>query len=668
MFPCKAGADENTARKLPRNVTFRDYVALLGNEGASDSHQRKKIRTEVTRDLESPGPCGKINGFLTLSVDGVPFKWHYLQPAALVNRLCKARPAMGNLIQGNGGPSVAIYMDEMKPGNVLRPDPGRSIACFYWTFLNLPPWYHCRQDGWFFFACFPTKLVGKLQGGFTFLFAKMLEVFYTNDPWNFGCGIPCSCANGTFVLKAPFKLLLCDEKAMSAMWSLRGASGTKPCVKCQNVVGHMTAEQVEEANVGWIVHYSCADRHLFAPNTTELLLAMRHKLQAAPNKKECNRLGQLYGLQFSPFCPLWHPVLGPQLCPIQQTSFDWMHVLVASGGVAQYELNEFLKSLQSTGISLQVLNDFASLMVVPKSRQALPRNFFLDRLNMEDNSPMKTFSSEVLTAVPIVVLFCDTVLQPCSVLPDHCQSMRHLGDILDIVTQQGKALLMLNFLEESIDKHGVLFKKLYAGCCKLKFHWLYHIPENFRQFQANMSCFAPERKHRATKTVAAHVLNDHLCEHTADRMGQEILADFQDTDTILCPIHLLGVKREIPEGPQLLAFWSSDIMVVHTSKKMMSETGVISLGDMLLDLEQGELVAPIFFLEVTLTTGAKKFLAQVSIYQWKKECLFDRTDAEYLLEWHSGLKPVIYTKRSCGSIQVCLGSFDQKALRLARGH
>jgi hypothetical protein len=38
----------------------------------------------------------------------------------------------------------------------------------------------------------------------------------------------------------------------------------------------------------------------------------------------------------------WDFVAPNIVCPAQHTMYDWMHVLVASGGVAQYEVNGFL--------------------------------------------------------------------------------------------------------------------------------------------------------------------------------------------------------------------------------------------------------------------------------------------------------------------------------------
>lgn len=666
MSSCKKEFLKNGGR-LPGNVTFRDYAAMLG-EDASHRVYRQKIRDDVIKDLQVTGPCGKIKQSTVLTVEGNPFLWHYLQPCALINRLCQLQPRLGDLIRSNGGPRLAVYMDEIKPGNVLRPDHGRAVACFYWTFANVPGWFQCRQHGWFFFAGFPVSKLDGLLGGYTGLFTRMLEILLLDEPWNFQVGFPCASTSGTFVRKGPFSLLLCDEKAMVAMWSFRGASGTKPCFRCQNVVGHMTAQQVESANLGWIQHYSCANPNLFAEHNNQTFNDMRNQLRAvAHNKKECNRLGQLFGLHYSEHCPLWHRTLHSQMNPLEQTSFDWMHVIVASGGVGQYELNEFCKSVKTAGINLSLLDEFAKMVCLPKQMPMLPKRFFQDRVNTDENTHMKTFASEVLVAVPILVLFAESVLQPAGLLADHCQCLIHLSDILDVVRQQEKALAMLDFLQESINKHGILFKQLYPGCCKPKFHWLFHLPDDFRRLQVNMSCFAPERKHRAVKTIGSHVLNQTLCEHVADRMGYEVLKDFENIKNITRETFLEGVKKEVPEAISMLSFWSGDILLVQTGKKMKTTSGSVDLGDVLLDLNNGAVVVPIAFLEVTFMTGVTTHLMQISVHKWKQDSLFEENGPECLLEWHNDLRNVMFTRRSCGSIHVLLNSAERNALRLARG-
>ena len=136
MHPLKKDkhVEKQVCRKLPQNLSFQDHVATLGDPSLDAGHQRKKLRRELASDLVHEGLCGPIMRTFTLQLDGEDWEWTYLCLVALLNKLCALQPRLGDLIQNT--PSVACYMDEVKPGNVLRPDPARTVACFYWTLKN----------------------------------------------------------------------------------------------------------------------------------------------------------------------------------------------------------------------------------------------------------------------------------------------------------------------------------------------------------------------------------------------------------------------------------------------------------------------------------------------------------------------------------------------------
>ena len=652
--------------KLNGNVSFQDYVDMLGDDDCDASHQ-KKIRREVNQNLNAEGPCGKILRSMRIPMenDDEDYEWHFLHPCALLRELCKLCPLLGDLILENGGPRLAIYMDEIKPGNVLRPDPSRTVACWYWTFMNLPTWFQTRKEGWFYFGCFPTKLLHKVVGGHSYLFGRVLEHFLEKeDPLNFTIGFPCKSTKGTFLCQAKLAAVLSDEKSLKELWSLRGASGTKPCCLCQNIIGHMPQENLHGHE--WLLHYSCSDRARFARHTPQTFQAMRDSLAlAVGNKKELNRLGQVYGLQYTASGILWHPTLKDLVCPVKQTYYDWMHVLVASGGVAQYEVNELVKKIRGAGIRLKILDEFASNVLMPKSRPKLPSTFFQDRINDEDNSCIRGFAAEMLTCIPILALFNDTILEPTGLLSEHVLCFRYLATIMDIL---GKNAVndLLPQLRRYIDDHGLLFQRLYPQCVKPKYHWLFHLPENIEDFKVNMSCFSPERKHRAVKTIAAHVFNEHLGHNITLRIGYETLKAFDSQETICRAVFLKEPIREITGGAAMLSFWSDEIVGVRTARSLMTPTGMISLKDMVFAPSLSQLFVPCAFLEVIFMTGKKEFIVQANCHSWKTGCLFEALPEKSLLLWELDFRPVVYTYRSCGSIHACLQTIDQECLRLAQ--
>lgn len=111
---------KKTSLKLLRNISFQDHVAMLGDDDGDTSHQRKKLRMEIKDHLNVGGVCGNILRSMKIPLKGdEEYEWHFLHPCAFLSEACKLCPLLGDMVKGNGGPRVVIYMDEIKPGNVF---------------------------------------------------------------------------------------------------------------------------------------------------------------------------------------------------------------------------------------------------------------------------------------------------------------------------------------------------------------------------------------------------------------------------------------------------------------------------------------------------------------------------------------------------------------------
>jgi hypothetical protein len=78
--------------------------------------------------------------------------------------------------------NIAIYCDNVKPGNVLRPDEGRSFEAVYWTIMDLPAWSRSQKAvGWMPLCCAPSNLVKKVTGGMSAIAAGVLKTCFPED-------------------------------------------------------------------------------------------------------------------------------------------------------------------------------------------------------------------------------------------------------------------------------------------------------------------------------------------------------------------------------------------------------------------------------------------------------------------------------------------------------
>ena len=146
----KPHTKKRTAGFLPPSVNLSAAAQALG------SKSRKKLREDILRPLQEDNVYGHILQKMPLVLSkGEPYQWEYVNPFALVYQYSCLRPRFGDMLKAAaneaGFARIIFYMDEATPGNVLRPDAGRTLACFYWSFMELPSWFRSRQCGCFFF-------------------------------------------------------------------------------------------------------------------------------------------------------------------------------------------------------------------------------------------------------------------------------------------------------------------------------------------------------------------------------------------------------------------------------------------------------------------------------------------------------------------------------------
>ena len=287
-------------KKLPRAVSFAELARPHNVEG--DKGHAKKLLREQAKAQVSEMSARKGPGFNDVAAG------HGRRSARRLDRirvaLCapcsaaaKALLLVGDLLPRDSPAHLVFYVDECKPGNVLRPDKGRELACFYWTVREFPSWFRARDGGWLFFSTFPSKWIHRVPGGASHLFSRMLETFFEDQRGylNFETGFPVSCSTGALLCRARMGLLVSDVKALKQLWLLTGENGAKLCFQCQNVVGRMPAENLVHHH--YLVHVTNIDKTRFLYRTKSTAEAMVEGPAAvADNEKECKRLGQPQGI------------------------------------------------------------------------------------------------------------------------------------------------------------------------------------------------------------------------------------------------------------------------------------------------------------------------------------------------------------------------------------
>ena len=83
-------------RKLPRHVSFADYVDLFPLDC-----NKNKLREEMVGCLQESGLAGAILASTELTlVDGTQHTWSYLRPGAFLAKMCSLNGGFAELVKG----------------------------------------------------------------------------------------------------------------------------------------------------------------------------------------------------------------------------------------------------------------------------------------------------------------------------------------------------------------------------------------------------------------------------------------------------------------------------------------------------------------------------------------------------------------------------------------
>ena len=136
---------------------------------------------------------------------------------------------------------IVLYIDETRPGNIIRPDNARAYNSIYWTLLEFPAWYRARDElGWIPFASIMTKDLQAAGTNVAEVMKVVMRIFWgpTDGDWNMEePGMVVRHRGNPTRLRLTFAGFLGDAKSHAEVLSLKGSSGRMPCPNCLNCLG-----------------------------------------------------------------------------------------------------------------------------------------------------------------------------------------------------------------------------------------------------------------------------------------------------------------------------------------------------------------------------------------------------------------------------------------------
>ena len=556
---------------------------------ASITSAVKKTGVLLYKHYNTCTPYGRIGNSFCINRGGNSLTMCYANPFALLWQASEKCKAFVPFLQACFGPScrgtVVLNDDETKPGNALRPDKARAYTAVYWSFLEYPDWFRARCNlAWMPFGYILTRDLVKVGVSISELTKHVLNIFWAQDGHNFArLGIRLKCLEVVWHTELHFGAFLSDGKAQSEKCSHKGAQSKSPCTDCLNVVG-----RVDKADVRpYSVHITdpcfrrCIPHTFESYNIIAKLVEDAHKPEVSAADK--NRIEMSTGLTYDVHGILWDAHTR-SIARLPESLFaDWQHVFVASGGVAQYECNQLVLVVCSRGIALQQLDEFARTVTLPKGHSKLPKSFFVDRVVAKPNKHMRGFAGEMLSVIHILGLYSDCVVKPTGSFPRHMLCFDKLRTVVDLLQSGDRVIDRLELLQRTNEEHSHLFAELYPLCTKNKLHSTNHVVASLKRFKRNLSCFATERKHKASKASAAF---------TYTQLGKSLIvrdlhAFFNDIAEphAFEPIFLRPPVRALSSAiPELAGMFGVHMSVgeVCTSLSMSTSTGCFYKGDMMM--------------------------------------------------------------------------------------
>ena len=497
---------------------------------ANSSALRQRLDTAQRSHSIAKTPYGTVLQSMPLPLKALPH-WEFIHPLALLHYLSTLSVAFGNIMERCGTPGrsfrLILYIDEICPGNPLRPEKSRTLQAIYWALADWPQWLLQRTAAWPCFGTIRSKLVEKLPGGVANLMKIVLLQFFPRRGPSFKNGVTIVLGSGErLVCTGLFCGFLCDEKAHNQVVGSKGASGTKPCLTCKNCFGRVK----DSAILAGCISIKCDDSRKFDRHTNESVYECYDLMAAEGNATELKKLQQYFGLKVNKDGLFGDDHVRAMYKPVDHMLRDPMHILL-NNGVANVELARLVHTLMQWNITIQMIMGFAMTFTLPHRNGKVEEAWISKNRLGKKCKCLNSFCGILLSLIPIIVCFLVDTIDDDHTLADHKKCFILLSQIIGICSLGPEdAIPYIELLRELIAQHAELFVRLYPNSVRPKFHQLFHIVDNMEFLGSLLSCFVTERKHRATKraalfvfrsidnTVIKDILNRH-CEAVSDGGG-----------------------------------------------------------------------------------------------------------------------------------------------------
>jgi hypothetical protein len=649
----------------------------IASDGLPDLHSRRDLARATAAIVTANTPYGPILKHVPLiSITGEPISMLVTNPFAMLWRAVAqggsfSKVMIDKLQASPCSPEapwrLALYSDEVVPGNQLSHDNRRKVWVVYYSFLELGTSMMAKEDSWFCLLAKRSSEVAEVSGGMSQIFGAIAKLFFGADVHNLSTGgMVLSGPDGqNHRLFAKLSMFLQDGGAHKVVWHCKGDAGTKLCMLCRNLYSR-ESELVDEDGTNLLTCSLIFEADLDFATDGDIRgsvrrLATSYATDPTPIFK---RWSMAIGFRHEPHNMLLDPMLDTIVQPASQLCHDWMHAIFVNGifNTIGYLV---IESLMEDGVRniWDTLFNYVGTWTFPfrVHSNALQDVFCKKRMTSSRKAKhLKCTASDGLSVYTLVAYFLQSVVMKAGRCIAQCKVFLAMADMIDLLVVVPLGLTTPAVLKTHVE--SLLTLCIAAGWRDMmhpKFHWLVHLPHMLAHFGSLPTCWVHERKHRMVKRYANDICNTTVFEQSVlNEVTAHHLSCLAQSEAFQFGV---GLVHGRPAPRKMLEFLSHEFGIQLRSCRTaitarISEHATCHKGDVVILRSDGDIVVVGMVWFHAETEG--ECLSLVSVWTQLSKCA-DTGSAEYsdihnplIVPTGDILSSVVYTRPRPGVVRV----------------
>ncbi len=251
----------------------------------------------------------------------------------------------------------------------------------------------------------------------------------------------------------------------------------------------------------------------FERNTPALFSAALDHLaeqKTVLNKTQFKALQMMLGITYDGCVVPYSSYRGMLNIPASRYT-DWLHDLLASGGVFAILVNEVvLDVLGGSRLTRNDIDEFQQGISFPGSK--LTKTFFTDRIVKKRGKPIKAFASETMCAVTVLCFLFVCVFGDSATFARQARLCELAREALEILLAGDLAVRLANRLDVCLEELQTILVALYPWCLVPKAHLMRHIKDALEYHRVNMACMGGREAappHEGVRPLRVQYVSDH---------------------------------------------------------------------------------------------------------------------------------------------------------------